>query len=201
MIVITFVWESWKEKCKMWKSFLPRWASTMTQEAPTLVLTRSATRMDLKPDFVQMMYDANILYYHESEYKYSQCKQWMIHIYKYFPTVWHTVQALLDYYVSLLKWPISVTDGRSPGISMWQSLPCGPVRLINLSWAKCPPSSHDGHICPTAYFIFVSEHPTTSVPQICPFLYANEFWGLWKLYAKKVRKFATKISSRQNSVN
>ena len=52
----------------------------MTQEAPTLVLTRSATKMDLKPDFVQMMYDANILFYHESEYKYSQCKQWMIHI-------------------------------------------------------------------------------------------------------------------------
>ena len=42
--------------------------------------------------------------------------------------------------------------------SLWQSLPCGPARLINLSWAKCPPSSHDGHICPQAYFIFVVEH-------------------------------------------
>ena len=40
-----------------------------------------------------------------------------------------------------------------------------------------------------------------SIPHICPFLYTNAFWGLWKLYTKKVRKFATKTASRQNSVN
>ena len=38
------------------------------------------------------------------------------------------------------------------------------------------------------------------IHHIYPFLYANAFWGLWKLYAKKVRKFATKSASRQNSV-
>ena len=38
------------------------------------------------------------------------------------------------------------------------------------------------------------------IPYICPFLYTNAFWGLWKLFTKKVHKFAAKTASRQNSV-
>ena len=33
------------------------------------------------------------------------------------------------------------------------------------------------------------------------FLYTNAFWGLWKLFTKKVHKFAAKTASLQNSVN
>ena len=38
------------------------------------------------------------------------------------------------------------------------------------------------------------------IPDICHFFYTSEFWSLEILHSK-VRKFATKIASRQNSVN
>ena len=38
------------------------------------------------------------------------------------------------------------------------------------------------------------------IPDICKFWYATIFWTC-KKYATKVRKFATKIASQQNSVN
>ena len=38
------------------------------------------------------------------------------------------------------------------------------------------------------------------IPDICHFFYTNTFWGL-EILLSKVRKFATKICSRQNSVN
>ena len=39
-----------------------------------------------------------------------------------------------------------------------------------------------------------------TIPHICHFFYTTTFWGL-KILHSKVRKFATKIASRQNSVN
>ena len=39
------------------------------------------------------------------------------------------------------------------------------------------------------------------IPDICHFLYTNAFFRPVKKSTKKVRKFATKIASRQNSVN
>ena len=46
------------------------------------------------------------------------------------------------------------------------------------------------NICPQLYL---------SIPDICHFFYTHIFWGLEILHLK-VRKFATKIASRQNSV-
>ena len=39
-----------------------------------------------------------------------------------------------------------------------------------------------------------------NIPDICHFFYTSIFWGL-KILHSKVRKFATRIVSRQNSVN
>ena len=39
-----------------------------------------------------------------------------------------------------------------------------------------------------------------AIPHICHFFYTHTFWGL-KILHSKVRKFTTKIASRQNSVN
>ena len=43
-------------------------------------------------------------------------------------------------------------------------------------------------------------HPQTIIPDICHFFFTHTFSGL-KILHSKVRKFATKIASRQNSVN
>ena len=40
----------------------------------------------------------------------------------------------------------------------------------------------------------------STIPDICHFFYTTTFWGL-KILHSKVRKFTTKIASRQNSVN
>ena len=43
-------------------------------------------------------------------------------------------------------------------------------------------------------------HPQTIIPDICHFFFTHTFSGL-KILHSKVLKFATKIASRQNSVN
>ena len=50
------------------------------------------------------------------------------------------------------------------------------------------------HLIPII-FIFI-----TPIPDICHLFYTSRFWGL-KILHSKVRKFATKIASRQHSVN
>ena len=42
--------------------------------------------------------------------------------------------------------------------------------------------------------------PLGTIPDICHFFYTHIFWGL-KILHSKVRKFTTKVASRQNSVN
>ena len=44
-----------------------------------------------------------------------------------------------------------------------------------------------------------SRLPNT-IPHICPFFYTTVIWEV-KILHLKVRKFATKVASRQNSVN
>ena len=96
----------------------------------------------------------------------------------------------LDTLLWIIGWVIyGIENGNCLTIWRTKELAEPPERDISLSFSQ------------QAWVVitYTNIHQPT-IPDICHFFYTHVFWGL-KILHSKVRKFATKTASRQNSVN